>query len=251
METYLVPVLVSVYIWGFFLLSLIPLFLMYSTLWVVSRPFNRHGRVTHYYTAGWAGLYLGINPWWRITIEDKVKIPQGIPVVFVANHQSLMDIALLYQLYLPFKWVSKPEMFRTPIIGWVLRMDRHIMVRKGDKESVLKMAETCKKTLKKGTSIFMFPEGTRSRDGVLGPFREGAFILARDAGVPIVPVILQGASDALPKKGLLFKRRQHFTIRVLDVILPETINSISSGALADFTRSIMAEAMKRVQKASK
>jgi 1-acyl-sn-glycerol-3-phosphate acyltransferase len=248
MDTYLIPVLISAYIWGFFLITLIPLFLIYSTLWIVSRPFDRYGKITHYYTAGWAGLYLRINPWWRITIEDKEKIPLGIPFVFIANHQSLLDIALLYQLYQPFKWISKPEMFRTPVIGWVLSMDRHIMVRKGDKESILKMAEACRKSLKTGIPVFMFPEGTRSRDGILGPFREGAFILARDTGVPIVPVILLGASDALPKKGLIFKGRQHFSIRILDIILPETINRLSSGALADFTHCIMADEMKRMQK---
>jgi 1-acyl-sn-glycerol-3-phosphate acyltransferase len=90
----------------------------------------------------------------------------------------LLDILVLFRIYKHFKWVSKIENFRLPCIGWNMRLNRYIPLRRGDRESVRQMMDACETTLRAGSSIMMFPEGTRSKNGVLQPFKTGAFELA-------------------------------------------------------------------------
>lgn len=239
MQKTLKSFLISVYIWAFILFSLLPLFLLYLVLWFVCLPFDRRKTVTHYFTVLWTRLYLTINPFWKIRLKNAARIDRTKKYVLISNHQSLIDIALLLQLRVNFKWVSKIELAHVPFVGWVIWMNDHILVRRGDKQSVVRMAEACKKTLQEGTSVFMFPEGTRTGDGELQPFKEGAFILARDNDVPILPVVLDGASRALPGKGFWFRVRQTFTVSVLDEIPGQLIQTMEMPDLIDYTRKMM------------
>lgn len=244
MHNKLVSFFISIYIWVFIVLTIFPLFLLYGFIWIMVLPFDHKRVVTHYYTVLWTRLYLTINPGWRIRVEHRERINRSISYILVSNHQSIIDIALLLQLGINFKWVSKMELARVPFVGWVIWMNNHILVRRGDKQSVVQMAEACKKTLAEGTSVFMFPEGTRTGNGELQAFKEGAFILAKDAGVPILPVVLDGASKALPRKGFWFRANQIFTVRVLEVITSDTVNSLDINQLVDYTRNGMAEELK-------
>jgi 1-acyl-sn-glycerol-3-phosphate acyltransferase len=236
----------SLYIWSFLLITILPLFLLYLIIWVVVLPFDPLKTIPHWLTVRWAGLYLRINPWWTLKMEGMEKISRLHPVILVSNHESMIDIALLLQLKIRFRWVCKVELVRIPIIGWVIRMNKHIVVRRGDKQSVYRMAEACKMALSGGTPVFMFPEGTRSRLGNLGPFKEGAFILAKETATEIVPVILDGARAALPKKGLLFREKQIFRIRVLEPVSVHLIRELSVEELVSYTRDRMAEGLKKL-----
>jgi 1-acyl-sn-glycerol-3-phosphate acyltransferase len=246
MKTDLKSFLVSFYIWGFLIITIIPIFLLYTFIWIVAYPFDPKKTITHYYTSLWAGLYLAINPGWKISIENKQNINPHVPYIFVSNHQSLLDIALLSQLYIKFRWISKIELAKIPVLGWVIRMNKHILVRRGERESIYKMTRACKKSLSEGISIFIFPEGTRSSDGNLLPFKDGAFILAKETGIPIMPVLIHGASIALPKESFFFRGRQHFRIRVLEEVTKETIINSSPELLKDYTWKIMSENLKKM-----
>jgi len=239
-------ILISVYIWSFLVLTLLPLFIAYAVIWILVWPIDKNKTVTHYFTALWARLYLTINPGWTLFIENREKLNRAVPCILVSNHQSIIDIALLLQLCIKFRWVSKIELTVVPVLGWVIRMNKHIVVRRGDKQSVVLMAEACKRSLAEGIPVFMFPEGTRSANGKLGAFKEGAFILAKEAGVAIVPIILDGASDALPKKGFLFKVHQRFTIRVLDEISPDTVSGLELAPLMVHTWNLMDESIRNL-----
>jgi 1-acyl-sn-glycerol-3-phosphate acyltransferase len=231
--------LVSLYIWSFILVSLTPLFALYMLIWLIVFPFDRKHAVTQYYTILWTRLYLTCNPGWRLKVEGRKNIGPGRNYIFVSNHQSVIDIALLMQLNVNFRWVSKIELSRVPFVGWVIRMNGHILVRRGDKRSVTLMAESCSDILKKGISVFIFPEGTRTSDGNIQSFKEGAFILAKTVHVPIVPVVIDGAGDALPRHGFWFQARQTFTVRILDEITVETVQSLDLTELISMTSGRM------------
>src|SRR5690606_16085028 len=126
------------------------------------------------------------------------KIRRGETYVMVANHLSLLDILVLFRLFRHFKWVSKIENFRIPFIGWNMRLNRYIPLRRGDRTSVIQMMAACEETLASGSSIMMFPEGTRSLTGELKEFKTGAFELALKTRRPILPILLAGTANALP-----------------------------------------------------
>ena len=239
--------LVSLYIWSFVGLSLIPLYILFLIVWIAVFPFDRNNAITHYYTMLWTRLYLTFNPGWKLRVENREKISRNKICIIISNHQSIIDIALLLQLNLNFKWVSKIELATIPFVGWVIWMNNHILVRRGDKQSVTKMAAACKKALFREIPVFMFPEGTRTGNGQILPFREGAFILARDNDIPILPVVIDGSGDALPRHGFLFKVHQTFTVRVLDEISSEMINTMETAKLMEYTRLNMMEALMDVR----
>jgi 1-acyl-sn-glycerol-3-phosphate acyltransferase len=141
----------------------------------------------------------------------------------VANHQSLLDILVLFRLFVHFKWVSKIENFRIPFIGWNMRLNRYIQLVRGDKQSIGAMMSACSRALDEGNSIMMFPEGTRSPDGRLRAFKHGAFTLAQGSGCAILPILLDGTADALPKRGFVLQGRHAIRVRVLDEIPHEKI----------------------------
>jgi 1-acyl-sn-glycerol-3-phosphate acyltransferase len=243
MQTSLKSFFISLYIWIFIVVTIIPLFILYFVIWMLVFAFDPRKKVTHFFSVWWTRLYLAINPGWKIRVENRERINPSKPYILLSNHQSIIDIALLLQICVNFKWVSKIELARFPFVGWVIWLNDHIVVRRGDKQSVANMAEACKRTLQQGVSVFMFPEGTRTRDGALLPFREGAFIMARDTEVPLLPIVIDGPFHALPKKGFWFRTEQVFTIRVLDEIEPETIRKLSLEQLIERTRKAMADAL--------
>jgi 1-acyl-sn-glycerol-3-phosphate acyltransferase len=247
MQTNLKSFLISLYIWTFIVITMLPLFVIFFILWILVYPFDRKNMVTHYFTFLWTRLYLTINPGWKIRVENRNRIQRGAKYILISNHQSIIDIALLLQIRINFKWVSKIELAGVPFVGWVMWLNDHIMVRRGDKNSVIQMAGACRKVLNGGTSIFLFPEGTRTGNGELQPFKEGAFILAKDNGVPILPVVLDGASKALPNKGFWFCINQTFTVRVLNEITSEVVNRMEIPQLAAYARNLMAEELVKIR----
>ena len=160
----------------------------------------------------------------------------------VANHQSLVDILVLFRLFVPFCWVSKEENFRVPLVGWNMRLNGYIPLRRGDKASALVMMDQCRATLRGETSIMMFPEGTRSRTGEMRDFKPGAFELARQAGSPLLPILLEGTSKALPKRGFVLRGRSDITVTVLPEIAVDIDDSRSAVALAEVTRETLGRA---------
>lgn len=242
---------VSLYIWLFIVFSIVPLFVVYFLLWVLTRLFDKRQAVVHYYAMIWSRLYLLVNPGWKIRVENRDRIEKGKTYILISNHQSIIDIALLLQLNVNFRWVSKIELARVPVVGWVLWLNNHIMVRRGDKLSVVQMAEACRKVIASGVSVCVFPEGTRSVNGNLQPFKEGAFILAKDNNTTILPVVIDGASEALPRNAFWFKVRQTFTVRVLDEIPVEDIRHTSADSLASHASQLMTDELQHIRNCSR
>ncbi len=229
----------SLLFWGFVVLSSAVLFPVAVIIWLVSRPFDRQLRALHMFTCFWASLYSWLNPAWRVTIHGREHVRPGVTYMFVANHLSLLDILVLFRLFYDFKWVSKAGIFRVPVIGWNMRMNGYIPLVRGDRDSVKEMMATCERTLEQGSSLMMFPEGTRSMTGALQPFKTGAFELAVKAQVPIVPIVIQGTHDALPKHGFVLRGRHNISVTVLPPFVPDgSVEQMTARA-----RTLIAEAL--------
>jgi 1-acyl-sn-glycerol-3-phosphate acyltransferase len=155
-------------------------------------------------------LFAGVS----LVVEGRERIPKNRAVIYMANHQSNLDILALFAgLPGQFRWLAKEELFRVPLFGLAMRRSGYIPVDRSDrKRSIQSMAEAAER-IHGGTSVVIFPEGTRSADGKLLPFKKGGFLLAMQAGATIVPVTIVG-SGAITPKGTLRISRGPRTIRV-------------------------------------
>jgi len=215
--------ILSLAFWAFMALSSLVLFPVAVVLWAVTAPFDGRLRALHQFTCFWASLYTWTNPLWRVRVVGREHIRPGATYVMIANHQSFVDILVLFRLFTHYKWVSKAEMFRLPCIGWNMALNRYVKLRRGDAASIAAMMRACERHLEAGSSIMIFPEGTRSADGRLKAFKHGAFTLAQAARVPILPIVLEGTANALPKHGFVLRGHHDIRIRVLDEIPRERI----------------------------
>jgi 1-acyl-sn-glycerol-3-phosphate acyltransferase len=230
----------STLFWTFIAVSSILLFPVAVMIWLLTVAFDRRLVILHRFTCFWASLYTWFNPAWPVTVEGREKIRSGTTYVMVANHLSTLDILVLFRLFRHFKWVSKIENFRVPFIGWNMSMNRYIKLRRGDRESVVQMMAACEKTIGEGSSIMMFPEGTRSSTGEMRPFKPGAFEIALKTRTPILPIVILGTADALPKRGFVLQGRHPIRIRVLDPIPHERVEHMSADELTAHVRNMMA-----------
>ena len=210
--------IVSLYVWIFAVITIIIIFPLYLTIWVLTVLFDKKLITVHFVTSLWASLYTWINPWWKITIENRENLKNNKAYIIISNHQSMLDILVLFRLFVHFRWVSKTEIFKTPVVGWIMTLNNYIRVKRGDKKSIIKMIETSRKVIASGISILIFPEGTRSVNGNLQQFKDGAFNLAVDTKTDILPVIINAVSGALAKKGIFRMNRLSIKVRILDEI---------------------------------
>lgn len=234
--------LLSAVFWLYLALSLAAFWIVVAPVWVLITPFDRRRRFSHWYAITWATHYIALSPFWDVHVEGTHKIENDGTYVLVANHQSAADIMVLYCLRKHFKWVSKRSNFFVPFLGWMMWMADYVPLRRGDRRSRADMFRRCHAHLRRGSSIMMFPEGTRSRDGEIKDFKRGAFTLAAEAGVPVVPVVIDGTFSALPRGGWVFRQdgQLHMTVDVLDPVDPAEVEG-DPARLQRLVRSRMVE----------
>ncbi|TFG92279.1 MAG: 1-acyl-sn-glycerol-3-phosphate acyltransferase [Syntrophobacterales bacterium] len=215
-------------------------------IWLATVLFDKRLYILHYFTSFWASIYTWVMPAWSVSIEGKEHIGKKTYVV-VSNHQSLLDILVAFRIFFPFKWVSKAEIFKIPFIGWNMTLNRYIKLTRGDRKSIQMMLENCNKTLARGSSVYLFPEGTRSETGSIKPFKPGAFLLAQDNKVPILPIVINGTKDALPKKSLNFHGKHPITVHILEEVPYEAFQDLTPEETAAMVRARISEAMEQLK----
>jgi 1-acyl-sn-glycerol-3-phosphate acyltransferase len=230
----------SALFWAFLVVSSALMFPIAFAIWLVTAPFDPRLRWLHQFTCFWGSLYTWFNPAWPVELYGREKIRPDVTYVMVANHQSLLDILVLFRLFVHFKWVSKIENFRVPCIGWNMTLNRYIKLIRGKRESVVQMMQDCETTLAGGSSVMIFPEGTRSPDGRMRAFKTGAFEIAKRTRSPIVPIVLDGTSRALPKRGYLLQGKHPISVRILEPILPASFANLSVEELTERVRALIA-----------
>lgn len=190
---------------------------------IVCYPFDKKRTVVHTISRWLTWTVFMFAPGMRRTVVGVENIDPSKAYVMVLNHQSMVDIISIYNLPLVFKWVSKKEVYRIPLVGRLLWMHGDIVINRASAKEAMQLVHTKgMEWLKKGATVSIFPEGTRSKDGEIHNFKAGAFILAKDAGVPILPVVLDGTST-LVRKGWMINWRNKITIKVLPPIPAEEV----------------------------
>jgi len=193
----------------------------------------------------WARTVVWLNPWWKFSVVGRENLPpDGTPVVFVSNHKSQTDILAMYLLGARFRWLSKDVLFRIPLFGWAMRAVGYVAVKRGEKSSHFSCMQESRQHLDKGTPMLFFPEGTRSKSGVLTAFKNGAFRLAVDAKSDVVPITLIGTETLLPKHSLLPN------VTTVQIIVHPRISSLnlSVDALSDMARRTISAALPEDQR---
>ena len=169
---------------------------------IIISPFDKQGNRVHYIGKFWSLLNVFLSGT-RLTIKGKEKINTNLTHIVMSNHQSLFDVwALIGKIPLQVRWIVKSEIRKIPIFGYTLERMGHIYVNRKNRTEAYISLETASKKIKKGTSVIIFPEGTRSNDGHLLKFRMGGIIMALKSGVPILPVTVNGSRFVLPKNTL-------------------------------------------------
>jgi len=183
----------------------------YLFLFIITAPiftaslFRKTNDLPHVMARHWAQYTLS-SAKTSVDVSGNENIPAQ-PAIYMANHSSYFDVfAVLARLNVQFKWIVKKELFDIPLLGINMKRCGYISVDRDHHDNALKSIELAKEKLRSGTSIFIFPEGTRSENGVLRyPFKKGGFHLALLTGAPIVPMAIIGAREILPKNGVLVK----------------------------------------------
>jgi 1-acyl-sn-glycerol-3-phosphate acyltransferase len=150
----------------------------------------------------WVTSFAGV----KIVVENRAKLVPEQPYVFMANHASSLDIwAVFVAIPRPIRLIAKKQLGRIPLFGWVMRAGRFIFIDRQNGVAARRSIDEAGQRIHDGASVLLFPEGTRTRDGTLGPFKKGGFHLAIKAGVPIVPVALRGTRELMPAGSLLLR----------------------------------------------
>ncbi|MFC1821683.1 lysophospholipid acyltransferase family protein [Thermodesulfobacteriota bacterium] len=181
--------------------------IVFSIWAIIVSIFDSTGRKVHFYAAvPWARILLrvcGIN----VRVKGRQNADGHVPRIYMSNHQSYFDIfVLLAHLPVDFKFVLKKELTKIPIFGFSLRRARYISIDRGDPRKAVKSLNAAADRIKNGASVLIFPEGTRSEDGLLLPFKPGGFHLALKSGCEIVPIAIINSREIVPKGSLRIRK---------------------------------------------
>lgn len=228
-----------VYCLKLFFLALLTLPL--SFLIVVAAPFDRDGKFAYGVGRIWTGAVLkmgGIGL--KVRGLDRLKKTQ--PYVFIANHQSNVDIpALMHGLPdFQLRWIAKKQLAYVPVFGWALWASRHILIDRTDRAGAMAGLRKAKEKIAEGISVVIFPEGTRGAEGNLLPFKRGGFLLALQTDAPIVPVAIKGSWKILPR-GAWRLRPGEVELVVGEPIAVEARGRREVNALVERVRAIIEE----------
>jgi len=217
--------------------SIVVFTLLLGALAFLTFPFDRKGNVIHLYARLWGRLIL-----WASGVKVKVRgferIAPGRPYIFMANHLSAYDIfVLLSELPVQFRWLAKAELFRIPVLGWAMGTAGYISLDRSEPKKAYRSMEEAARRIREGTSVVIFPEGTRSKDGRLQPFLKGGFTLAVKSQVPIVPISISGTWEIMPPQSRKVRKGD------VEVVVGEPIET------KGYTMKEREELMKRVSEA--
>jgi 1-acyl-sn-glycerol-3-phosphate acyltransferase len=217
----------SVTYWVYFCITIFLFFVAVLTVRIVTAPFDANRR-TILNMVGWRGRsYINIVPGWTVKVTGLERLDPKQTYVFASNHASMADAVLMFYVDHPFVAVAKSSLFQLPVLGWTLHLAGFLPVKRGDRRSTERLMAEAKRVLLRGTSVFLFAEGTRSEDGRLRAFKHGAFSLSRETGLPLVPVVIRG-SHLIARKdssSIAAAERIAIEIEVLEILQPEQFAS--------------------------
>jgi 1-acyl-sn-glycerol-3-phosphate acyltransferase len=227
----------SAYAWVLLSVIMLPLFPVARLVSLLTGRMDPRRDGLRVFTATWVSLYGRLTPLYRFQIAGRQRLPRG-PHVLVANHESGLDVLCLLLLRTPARFLAETWMFRVPLSGRLFRRCRHIPVEPGNRESGRRALAAAAEALAEGTPVAMFPEGGMFPDG-LGAFRPGAFVAAQRAGVPLVPVLLEGTGRAWRPGTMTVQGRHEIRISVLEPLSADEVKSAEPEALSSWVRAAL------------
>ena len=238
---------VAVYLVSLFLVTSavflpVAVILRFTTFW-----FDRRLAILHAFTCFWASCYSWLSPLWKFVITGRENVDRKKAYVIACNHQSFLDILIIFRIFLHFKWVAKSSLFRFPIIGWNMWLNRHIKIERSSTKSQRKMLKQCANAIQNGSSLLIFPEGTRSRRGELRKFKEGAFLIALQQKTDIVPMVIDDSYKALPEDGIMPRNKQKVFLNILPPVPYETFKDMEVRQVSEHIHSIIAAELERMR----
>jgi len=239
--------IISILIWTAMVLTSILITPFFLLVWLATFWWDKRRVAAHMMGTFWAWNYQLLVPFWKLRLEGRKKIPWNRPVIILANHRSLVDILALYKLRRPFKWTSKDENFRLPFVGMVLSLTNSIRIKRESLRSGAQFISQAEREIALGSSILLFPEGTRSKTMEMRPFKEGAFLLAKRAGCGVIPIVHTGSENTFDRGSWTFKGKAHIYIRVLDEIPASQVEMMEVEELLLLIREKMEEGIARLE----
>lgn len=235
-------VFLSILFWIVMSVMTLLVFLAALAIRIFLFPFDRKRKIAHAQGFWWGAAIIGSNPFWGFSMSGIEHIDPKKTYIIVANHQSLADIIMLYKTRIQFKWVAKESLFKIPIFGWCMSLMGYIKLTRGKFGSIKDSYFEASKWLRRGVSVLFFPEGTRSLDGKINDFKNGAFKLALQEQKSILPIRLEGSYDVLPKGSLIFKKRVSCRLTILPEIDTSSFPPEDFALLREKTREAISAA---------
>jgi 1-acyl-sn-glycerol-3-phosphate acyltransferase len=217
--------------WASVLVFTVLLFLVMLLVTATTLPFDPRRRLQHALCFWWSDAVIGVNPYWKVDVQGLDHIDHDRTYVIVANHQSVVDIVLLFQTRMQFKWIAKDSLFRVPFLGWCMSLARHIRLRRARLSSIRTAYQEASAWIDNGVSVMFFPEGTRSASGEMLDFHAGPFKLALKKNVAVLPMAIHGTARALPRGTWRFNPGSTVGLTVLPAIKPENFQNPSPDSL--------------------
>jgi 1-acyl-sn-glycerol-3-phosphate acyltransferase len=199
------------------------------------------GSPYHWFAPGWSRVVLFFS-FVRVRVHNPERALDGRPHIFVANHLSWYDVPVLSSFLPRAKFVAKEELFSLPIFGKAMRAVGMVPIKRENRRAAFTSYDKAAKSVRLGNSIVVFPEGTRGSDYSLRPFKKGPFVLAIAAGATIVPVMVHGARDVLPRGSWLVRPRR-VDVHLLEPVSVEGLDPASRDRVANEVWSRMAESL--------
>ena len=217
MDSKLVRSIFSVWSWAVLGILVLVFTPVVAVIRLVTMPFDRGAYAAGYTFRKLTPIHSALSPLWKFSTSGSLPDDMRRPYVAVANHESFVDILLISHLPTEFKWLSKAEIMRIPVLGWMMRLARDIPLERGDTTSGRAALDQARERLATNVSVMIFPEGTRSKTGEMRKFRAGAFKLAIEGQHPILPMAVHGTRDCLRKNDWRLGRARA-EVRVLEPI---------------------------------
>lgn len=230
--------LFAAYQWIIALPILLILTIITAILTIILSPLLPNSEIS-YFPARWWGRFFCYLMFIKVEINGLANINPQESYVFVSNHQSIYDVFVVYGWFpMFFKWIMKAELRRIPLVGKACEAAGHVFIDRTNPIVAQKSLDKAKENLVRGVSVVIFPEGTRTYDGEVGKFKKGAFRIAADLKLAIIPVTIKGAYQCLPRdRWIVHPGRIHVTLHTpIDVqpYLPDKMQE-----LMDATREVI------------
>lgn len=211
--------------------------MLITTVFLVTFLFDPYRKIPNKVLSYMARAMMHASPGWKKEIKGIQNYTAGEPTVFVANHQSFLDMALIFTLPWQMKWVTKRSLMMIPVMGWLAWFTGHLAIDRKKSREAIKKLDNLIPPLKDNIPVMIFPEGTRSKDGELKSFKNGAFLLALENGFKIQPVVIDGGFRALKSGGKTFAANVNFKLSVLETVDTSAFSDLKT--LKEHVRRLM------------